>query len=169
MNDQNVENNDEDLDDLGLGSIECEYQIPKELQKCLDDYYFLSANSFLFHHKPSKCLLLMFNEYVVQMAIDFNTKCMTTLNVGNIDNMNDKENEAEIELNRTETNVSENIIGYNEFRSCLILHLKECAKELSLVYTFKISMIMATGFASKLEPFNYLMMKRKKKNNYCHY
>ena len=46
-----------------------------------------------------------------------------------------------MKLDEEDMNVCDAIIGYDEYRSCLILNLKKCSQELSLLYKFRISII----------------------------
>ena len=163
---------EDDDDDLGLDDAEVEYEtpggpndsdkdkynvkIPKELQECLDQYYFLSAKSFLFYHLLSESLLLVFNGYIVQFKMDFVQKKLIMVNIGIVEELEKKtkslmmkemksseshSQSEDMKLDEENMNVCDAIIGYDEYRSCLILNLKECSQELSLLYKFRISII----------------------------
>eukprot|EP01084_Bolivina_argentea_P132421 233685_1 len=47
-----------------------------------------------------------------------------------------------------ESTITDHIIGYDEFRSCIILNFNQYQKELSTLYKFEVSIMRATDFAS---------------------
>eukprot|EP01083_Nonionella_stella_P023066 63770_1 len=125
--------------------------IPKEFEECLHNDYLHAKRSFLFYHKPSKSLLLFFARNVVQMVIDFGTKQISTLNIGMFGTFEDiKELNYYFKgIHSEKTSICDQIIGFDEQRSCVILNLNRCKKEVSCLYKFKVCVIRATDFATE--------------------